>query len=151
MIWRIRKWCDMTMMSRWVVSMDCIQVWAWNLSSGNLRMRMEVTAWPRTSCKFVSKVTGVLWDVTLWTQMQIKHAVTTSADMSPLGECEMQWMSWDEGSDRRSRSLICSSVMGVKDARMTFCKEREVGWCKNLSRADEFPLVKLSRFMSVVL
>jgi len=42
--------------------------------------------------------------------------------------------------------------MGVKDARMTFVKEREVGWYENLSRADEcFFLVKLSRFMSIVL
>src|SRR5882724_7901743 len=69
--------------------------------------------------------------------MQIKHAVTTSADMSSLGGCEMRWMSLYEGSDRRSRSLVCSSVMGVKDARMTFIKEREVRWYENLSRADE--------------
>jgi len=61
-------------------------------------------------------------------------------------------MSRDEGSDRRSRSLICSSVMGVKDARMTSVKEREIGRCENLSRVDECSsLVKLSRFMSVVL
>src|SRR5882724_3315950 len=84
--------------------------------------------------------------------MQMKHAVTTSADMSSLGGCEMQWMSQDEGSDRRSRSLVRSSVMGVEDARMTSVKEREIGWCENLSRADECSsLVKLSRFMSVVL
>src|SRR5882724_2974207 len=84
--------------------------------------------------------------------MQIKHTVTTSADMSSLGGCEMRWMSQDEGSDRRSRSLVCSSVMGVKDARMTFIKEREVRWYENLSRADECSfLVKLSRLMSVVL
>ena len=51
--------------------------------------------------------------------MQIKHEVTTLADTSSLGGCEMQWMSRDEGSDRQSRSLVCSSVMGVKDARMT--------------------------------
>jgi len=38
-------------------------------------------------------------------------------------------MSQDEGSDRQSRSLVCSSVMGVKDARMTYVieREREVG------------------------
>src|SRR5882724_2725788 len=84
--------------------------------------------------------------------MQIKHAVTTLADMSSLGGCEMQWMSRDEGSDRRSRSLVRSSVMGVKDARMTFVRERKIGWCKNLSRANECStLVKLSRFMSIVL
>ena len=36
------------------------------------------------------------------------------------------------------------SVMGVKDARMTSIKEREIGWCENLSRADECSsLVKL--------
>jgi len=35
-----------------------------------------------------------------WTRMQIKHEVTTLADMSSLGGCEMQWMSQDEGSDR---------------------------------------------------
>jgi len=46
-------------------------------------------------------------------------------------------MSLDEGSDIKSRSLVCSSVMGVEDARMTFVKEREVGWYENLSRADE--------------
>ena len=34
-------------------------------------------------------------------------------------------MSRDEGSDRRSRSLVRSSVMGVEDARMTSVKERE--------------------------
>src|SRR5882724_9498621 len=62
--------------------------------------------------------------------MQIKHAVTTLADMSSLGGCEMQWMSRDEGSDRQSRSLVHSSVMGVKDARMTFIREREIRWCK---------------------
>src|SRR5882724_7829507 len=84
--------------------------------------------------------------------MQIKHAVTTSADTSSLGGCEMRWMSRDEGSDRQSRSLVHSSVMGVEDARMTFIREREIGWCKNLSRADECSsLVKLSRFMSIVL
>jgi len=32
--------------------------------------------------------------------------------------------------------LVCSSVMGVEDARKTFVKEREVGWYENLSRAD---------------
>ena len=69
--------------------------------------------------------------------MQIKHTVTTSANTSSLGGCEMRWMSRDEGSDRRSRSLVRSSVMGVKDARMIFVKEREVGWYENLSRADE--------------
>ena len=37
----------------------------------------------------------------------------------------MRWMSQDEGSDRQSRSLVCSSVMGVEDARMTSIKERE--------------------------
>src|SRR5882724_2786708 len=84
--------------------------------------------------------------------MQIKHAVTTSADTSSLGGCEMRWMSRDEGSDKRSRSLVCSSVMGVEDARMTSVKEREIGWCENLLRANECSsLVKLSRFMSVVL
>ena len=71
--------------------------------------------------------------------MQIKHEVTTSANMSSLGGCEMWWMSQDEGSDRQSRSLVCSSVMGIKDARMTSVnREREVGWYKDLSRADEF-------------
>src|SRR5882724_5784999 len=61
-------------------------------------------------------------------------------------------MSRDEGSDRRSRSLVRSSVMGVEDARMTSVKEREIGWCENLLRADECSsLVKLSRFMSIVL
>src|SRR5882724_7704026 len=69
--------------------------------------------------------------------MQIKHTVTTSADMSSSGGCETQWMSRDEGSDRRSRSLVCSSVIGVEDARMTSVKEREVQWYENLSRADE--------------
>jgi len=70
----------------------------------------------------------------LWTWTQIKHAVTTSADTSSSGGSEMQWMSRDEGSDRQSRSLVCSSVMEVEDARMTFIREREIGWCKNLSR-----------------
>jgi len=41
--------------------------------------------------------------------------------------------------------------MGVKDARMTSIKEREVGWYENLSRVDECSLVKLFRFMSIVL
>src|SRR5882724_7631727 len=62
--------------------------------------------------------------------MQIKHAVTTSADMSSSGGCEMRWMSLDEGSDRRSRSLVCSSVMGVKDARMTSIKRERSGGVK---------------------
>src|SRR5882724_11375855 len=66
----------------------------------------------------------------LWTQTQIKHAVTTSANMSSLGGCEMRWMSRDEGSDRRSRILVCSSVMGVKDARMTSIKRERLGGVK---------------------
>ena len=42
--------------------------------------------------------------------------------------------------------------MGVEDARMTTTKEREIRWCENLLRADECSsLVKLSRFMSIVL
>ena len=32
--------------------------------------------------------------------MQIKHAMTTLADMSSSGGCETQWISRDEGSDR---------------------------------------------------
>ena len=84
--------------------------------------------------------------------MQIKHEMTTSTDLSSSGGCEMWWMSREVGSDRRSRSLVCSSVMGVEDARMTSVEEREIGWCENFSRADECSsLVKLSRFMSVVL
>src|SRR5882724_8512326 len=60
--------------------------------------------------------------------MQIKHTVTTLANISSLGGCEMRWMSRDEGSDRRSKSLVCSSVMGVEDARMTSIKrERSDG------------------------
>ena len=35
-----------------------------------------------------------------WTRTQIKHKVTTLANMSSSGGCEMQWMSQDEGSDR---------------------------------------------------
>jgi len=68
-----------------------------------------------------------------WTGMQIKHAMTTRlihllrVDVRPMDER-------DEGSDRQSRSLVPSSVMGVKDARMTSVKEREIGWCENLSR-----------------
>src|SRR5882724_5564549 len=62
--------------------------------------------------------------------MQIKHTVTTSTNMSSSGGCEMQWMSQDEGSDRRSRSLVCSSVMGVKDARMTSIKRERSGGVK---------------------
>src|SRR5882724_8464753 len=61
----------------------------------------------------------------LWTQTQIKHEVTTLPDMSSWGGCEMRWMSRDEGSNRQSRSLVHSSVMGVEDARMTFIRERE--------------------------
>ena len=58
--------------------------------------------------------------------MQIKHKVTTLADTSSLGGYEMWWMSQDEGSDRQSRSLVCSSVMGVEDARVTSVnRERE--------------------------
>ena len=62
--------------------------------------------------------------------LQIKHEVTTLADMSSSGGCEMQWMSQDEGSNRRSRSLVHSTVMGVKDARMTSVieGEGERGW-----------------------
>ena len=76
-----------------------------------------------------------------WTQTQINHKVTTLANTSPLGGCEMWWMSQDEGSDRQSRSLVCSSVMGVEDARMTSVKRErggEVGWYENLLRADEY-------------
>src|SRR5882724_883820 len=62
--------------------------------------------------------------------MQIKHAVTTLANTSSSGGCEMQWMSRDEGSDRRSRSLVCSSVMGVEDTRMTFVKRERLGGVK---------------------
>src|SRR5882724_485836 len=50
--------------------------------------------------------------------------------MSSLGGCEMQWMSRDEGSDRQSRSLVCSSVMGVEDARMTSVKRERSGGVK---------------------
>ena len=67
--------------------------------------------------------------------------VTTSADPSSLGGCEMQWMSQEVGSDRRSRSLVCSSVTGVEDARMISVLrregEREVRWNENFLRADE--------------
>ena len=49
----------------------------------------------------------------------------------------MRWMSRDEGSDRQSRSLVHSSVMGVEDARMTSVKEREVRWYENISRANK--------------
>src|SRR5882724_10024883 len=62
--------------------------------------------------------------------MQIKHAVTALADMSSSGGCEMRWMSQDEGSDRRSRSLVHSSVMGVEDARMTSVKRERSGGVK---------------------
>ena len=79
---------------------------------------------------FLQKVGMQLAD--LWTLMQIKHEVTTLADISSLGGCETQWISQDEGSDRRSRSLVCSSVMGVEDARVTSViereRERELGW-----------------------
>jgi len=60
-----------------------------------------------------------------WTQMQIKHELSTLADMSSSREYEMQWISQEEGSNRRSRSLVHSSVMGVEDARMTSVIERE--------------------------
>ena len=59
--------------------------------------------------------------------MQIKHKVTTLANTCSLGRCEMWWMSQDEGSDRQSRSLVCSSVMGVKDARMTSVNREKEG------------------------
>src|SRR5882724_6118385 len=62
--------------------------------------------------------------------MQIKHTVTTSADTSSSGGCEMRWMSRDEGSDRQSRSLVRSSVMGVEDARMTSIKRERSGGVK---------------------
>jgi len=75
--------------------------------------------------------------------MQIKHEVTTSADTSSSGGCEMQWMSREEGSDRQSRSLVHSSVIGVEDARVTSVREREIGQYENLSRADECSLVNL--------
>ena len=72
--------------------------------------------------------------------MQIKNEVTTSANTSSSGGCEMQWMSQDEGSDRQSRCLVCS-VMGVEDARMTSVLrregEREVRWYEKFLRADE--------------
>jgi len=57
--------------------------------------------------------------------MQIKHELILSADTSFRRGCEMQWISQDEGSDRQSRSLVCSSVIGVEDARMTAIIERE--------------------------
>jgi len=81
---------------------------------------------------------------------KIKHTVTTLADTSSSGGSEMRWMSLDEGSDRRSRSLVGSSVMGVKDARMTFVKEER--WVyENSQELMNALLVKLSRIMSVVL
>ena len=51
----------------------------------------------------------------------------------------MWWISQDEGYDRQSRSLACSSVIGVKDARMTAIieRERELRWYEDLLRADE--------------
>jgi len=76
-----------------------------------------------------------------WTQTQIKHEVTTLADTSSLGGCEMRWMIRDEGYDIQSRSLVCSSAMGVEDARMISVLrregEREVRWNENFLRADE--------------
>ena len=70
--------------------------------------------------------------------MQIKHEVTTSANNSSSRGCEMWWMSQDEGSDRRSKSLVCSSVIGVEDARMTAVIERKgTRWYENLLRSDE--------------
>ena len=57
--------------------------------------------------------------------MQIKHELSLSADMSISRGCETWWISQDEGSDRQSRSLVCSSVIGVEDARMTAIIERE--------------------------
>jgi len=50
----------------------------------------------------------------LSSQLLMKHAVPTLANASSSGGCEMRWMSLDEGSDRQSRSLVCSSVMGSK-------------------------------------
>src|SRR5882724_8899948 len=79
--------------------------------------------------------------------MQIKHAVTTLADTSSSGGCETRWMSRDEGSDRRSRSLVRFSVMGVEDARMTSVKERERSGDVKISQELMNALfVKLSRF-----
>jgi len=61
-------------------------------------------------------------------------------------------INWDEGSERWSRSLVCSSGIGVNDARMTVIyRVRELGWYEVLFRADECFLVKLSRCMSIVL
>jgi len=73
-----------------------------------------------------------------WTQMQVKHEVTTLANMSSLRGCEMWWISQYEGSERQSRSLVCSSGIGVKDARMTaIYRVRELRWYEDLLRADE--------------
>ena len=51
--------------------------------------------------------------------MQVKHEVTTLANMSSLRGCEMWWISQYEGSERQSRSVVCSSIMGVEYAKMT--------------------------------
>ena len=74
----------------------------------------------------------------LWTQMQIKHELITLANMSSLRGCEIQWISQDKGSERQSRSLVHSSVIGIEDARMTVVyRERELRWYEDLLRADE--------------
>jgi len=62
------------------------------------------------------------------------------AEVCQQGHMSVTGRNRDEGSDRRSRSLVHSSVMGVEDARLTSVeRERggEVGWYENLSRADE--------------
>ena len=144
LVWVSWDWCNMLKCS---LQRRVVENWPvfWK------KFTSETFSWQlRWQRSFLQKVGTQL--AKPWTRTQIKHAVTTSADMSSLGGCEMRWMSRDEGSDRWSRSLVCSSVMGVEDARMTFVEEREIGWCEILSRADECSsLVKLSRFMSVVL
>jgi len=53
-----------------------------------------------------------------WTQMQMNQEVFSLANVSSLEGCDIKWIGWEEGSERPSMSLVCSSVTGVEVARM---------------------------------
>ena len=67
---------------------------------------------------------GVFWqklelqDVKSWTWMQMRQEVFILANVSSSDGCAMWWISQEEGSEKQSMSLVCSSMTGVEVARM---------------------------------
>ena len=78
-----------------------------------------------------------------WTWIQMKQEVFGLAHVSSLDGCDMWWISQEEGSERRLMGLICSSVTGVKVARMNGVSRAWEMWIIFLKANDD--LDSLSR------